>query len=65
MCLIFKFGGAFSYVTLDLRYPLCIVFLTTLGTMCRFSLGLGKAFMSFAFCLFLVIFLKNKKLKKN
>jgi hypothetical protein len=37
ICLLFKFGGAFSYVTLDLHHPIGIVFLATLGTMCHFN----------------------------
>jgi hypothetical protein len=40
-CLPFKFGEAFCYVILDLRHPIGIVFLVTLGTMCHFSLGVG------------------------
>ena len=40
-CLLFKFGGAFSYVTPNLCRPFGIVFLATLGTICYFSLGVG------------------------
>jgi hypothetical protein len=32
-CLLFKFGGTFSYIMPDLRHPAGIVFLVTLGTM--------------------------------
>jgi hypothetical protein len=50
MCLLFKFGRAFSYITPNLCHPFGIVFLTTFGTMSRFSLGVRKTFLSFSSC---------------
>ena len=41
ICLLFKFRGALSYVTPNLHHPVGIVFLATLGTICRFGLGVG------------------------
>ena len=65
-------GRTFSYVTPNVCCPFGIVFLATLGTMCHFSLGVGKTLLSISFyfqlfvCLFIscclcVFCLKKKK----
>ena len=60
-CLTFKFGGTFSNVTLEVFYPLGIVFLATLGTMYYLSLGVGKTLLSVSFYLLLFVFISIKK----